>query len=344
MSGSYEAGTMPDAGAANSLLVSDGDTWSATTPANTRTALGLGTAAVLATTEVSGSVALHTTTGEPLKSAAYIAHGTTASTTIPINTSSAALNTAAYVATGTAEDTIPVLVANGALPAVSGVNLTSLKKSKMITIQQAATGASGSVVETSRGSSSFLSGTLATDTWHIRPLNTFITHFINGASDAFGVSLTGVDGASIAGGGVGAEIKFTEVGTYRVSIHSHYCNMNEVVSRLIDLDGNAVGGSTAVVVQGTTGYTKSSSYDAISFGSGIFVIGVNGSVVTGERALTGAAQRRLQFQYAFSEPGGIAFPGNHQLLGRSFSNSVALGVATAYLTNVWAWVDIEQLA
>ena len=359
MTASYTSGTMPGTTTANDFLVSNGSVFSANSAVDSRAALSLGTAALVDT-------------------------GTTATSTIPLNTSSAALGTAAYKATGTsvgdvplnvspggvlgnaayknvtgvspATGEIPLLVATNALPAVSGVNLTNLAQPPRITIQHAYLMTSSG--EDARGSSSYMTGSLTKDQWHVRPLDgTIIVHPINGEAEGFGVVVTAADNTTWVEGGVGAEINFSEEGTYSVEIHSTFYRPNDCTSRFVDLDDTVAADS--VIIQGTTARSFQEEYTTISSGSGVFVIGADDSgsgvgkirglktAAGGAVASEGADCRRFSLQFAMSQTRNVDVSGNGNILGKSMLNEIAPlggGSPVAYLKNVFAWVHIVKLA
>ena len=364
MTASYTSGTMPGTTTANDFLVSNGSVFSANSAVDSRAALSLGTAALVDT-------------------------GTTATSTIPLNTSSAALGTAAYKATGTsvgdvplnvspggvlgnaayknvtgvspATGEIPLLVATNALPAVSGVNLTNLAQPPRITIQHAYLMDNSG--ENGRGSSSYMTGSLTKDQWHVRPLartEDIIVHPINGAADGFGVVVTAADNTTWVEGGVGAEINFSEEGTYSVEIHSTFYRPNDCTSRFVDLNDTVAADS--VIIQGTTARSYQEEYTTISSGSGVFVIGAaSGSGVSKSRPLVADNPpetdpedqvedepcRRFSLQFAMSQTIDVNKSGNGNILGKSMLNEIAPlggGSPVAYLKNVFAWVHIVKLA
>ena len=329
MAGNYDAGTMPTAGAANNLLVSDGEVFSSTTPTETRTALGLGSAATLNHGTSSTTTVPLNTSSAALGTAAYKAHGT-ASGAVPLNSD---LGTSSTVATGTTTGTIPVLIATNALPAVSGVNLTNVKQSPRVTIQHAYADTGDSTTS----GSAYALGTPAADTWHVRPLTTLITHYVNGAVANIGVTVTGPNNAAIVTGGVGSEIRFESVGTYHIEMHSCFLRGDKCTTRLLDLHG-AVNGAAAVPIQGSTCNAKSEDNSAYSIGSGVILIGAQGSSTTQERPLIagdGDPARRFQLEYAWSNASSA-----DDALGPAFHDNIS----GAAITNVFAWIDIVQLS
>jgi len=342
MSGGYESTELPTPGVANKTLVSDGAEWVPTVPADTRTALGLGTAAEEDTGTAVGEVPVNVSPGGALGTAAYVDTGT-ATDEVPLNTTAGPLENSAYIATGTTTGTIPVLIATDALPAVSGVNLTNLNQPQRITIQHAYL-ADDDSDQDSATSTQYLSGTLDKLTWHTRPLNTTIVHEINDTANDLGITLTGPANIALPAGGVGAEIVFTEAGTYEVQIHSHFMKANDFVTRLVDL--NDAGESTRVVIQGTTAHSKNDESVAVSMGTGVFTLG------GGARPLVAALSpgvvtddcRRFSLQYAMTQDSPLSTASNRHLLGPSIYEQITDGTSTDYITNVFAWVDIKKLS
>lgn len=357
MSATYTAGTMPASTATNDFLVSGGDplVYSKATPAEARTAMGLGSAATVDTGTGIGKIPVNTTAAA-LGSAAYKAYGTSVGD-VPENTTAAALASAAYVATGTTTGTVPVLidtpVANS-LPIISGANLTNLNQPERIRVQQAYTMTAGG--ESTVGSASYLSGSITKNTWHPRPLNEIVRHTINGSQSNIGVTLTGAGNTAAATGGPGAEISFTEVGDYLITICSMFYRPNACVSRLVDLDDT---GSDRIVVQGTTTYTGSTTNTSMSVGTGSFRLkalsgGDSGSGIGKQRALKASAgggtvsnnHRRFQLQFAMSQTINLDSITEDNILGKAMTDTITedTGGSPAYMKNIFAWVDIVKIA
>jgi hypothetical protein len=352
MSSGYTSTTLPVPGTTNNTLVSDSEEWVPTAPAATRTALGLGTAALVDTGTATDQVPLNTTAAA-LGTAAYVDTGT-ATDEVPLNTTAAALASAAYVATGTTTGTIPVLIATNALPAVSGVNLTNLAQPQAITIRHAYL--SDGLLANS-GSAHALSGTLAANRWHIRPLTDILVHTINGVTDDLGITLQGTGNDVLPTGGVGAEIIFTETGTYEISFHSSFFRCKESVARLVDLNDSSAAES--VVIQGTSGLSMNNNHSGMSIGTAVInIVGVDLGAGTGlgkDRALlednpnggaVTSACRRFSLQFALGQEKDVGTTSNKDVLGDGFLSQISdtAGANAAYITNVFAWIDIRKLA
>ena len=338
MASSYTAGVMPSYGSDGNIMVSNGSTWAVlgSDTSAARTYLGLGTSATVNTGTTATSTVPLNTSSAALGTAAYKAHGT-ASGAVPLNSD---LGTSSTVATGTTTGTIPVLIATNALPAVSGVNLTNVKQSPRVTIQHAYTMVGGG--NSDAGSSYALTGNHLANTWHIRPLTTIITHYINGAVADIGVTVTGPNNAAIATGGVGSEIRFESVGTYHIEMHSCFLRGDECTTRLLDLHGTtSSNGAAAVAIQGSTCSAETAVGSAYSVGSGVILIGATDSTNTQERCLIdadGPDARRFQLEFAMSA--NVNFDTYNDGLGPAMVATVDGG----YITNVFAWIDIVQLS
>ena len=359
MSATYTAGTMPASTATNDFLVSGGDplVYSKATPAEARTAMGLGSAATVDTGTGIGKIPVNTTAAA-LGSAAYVDTGT-AVDKIPTNTTAAALASAAYVATGTTTGTVPVLidtpVANS-LPEISGANLTNLNQPERIRVQQAYTMTSDGETTSGRGSASYLSGSITKNQWHPRPLNEIVRHTINGSESSIGVTLTGAANSNVEDGGVGAEINFTQAGDYLVTMCSMFYRPQTCVARLVDLDDSNL--SERVIIQGTTSHTENTTNTSMSVGTGSFRLAgaASGSGIGKQRALAvhagsggeqavTAACRRFQLQFAMSQTLNLDNLTNDNILGKSMTEIITEDISgSGYLKNIFAWVDIVKIA
>ena len=318
MASSYETATLPVPGTATNMMVSDGSEWAVKSKVDCRDSLELGTAALYNV----GTTPTHLVLQENFGSAAFLGHGgtlagqyTTHANLVPINS---LLGSSVYVNTGTIEGRIPVLVADGALPAVSGANLTNLKQPPRVTFRHAHLQDSSDSGYSTKG----FSTTLAVDTWHIRPLNERIVHSINGVTDDFDAELTGASGAGANSNGIANEILLGQAGTYSIEFVCNFSIANEVATRLVDITDEE---SHVLVSEGTTIVAKTSYEMGTSIGKTIYV--------------ASAPDKKLQIHYAISQAVNTGSSGNHSFFGAAMEGTID----GAYITNVFAFIIIEKV-
>jgi len=219
-----------------------GNAWEATSPANARNGLGLGTAAVLAT----GTGAGQLPTNGDLGTASLKAHGTAAGA-VPLNSD---LGNASLLTAGTSENNLVQADATG-LPAIDASQVTNVLKSIPYSRAYYAIGVAEEHTYP-----------IVSDTHYDRPF-TAIEHGAVSTGITFAASEAPSDGTITAG----ATFTFTiGAGTWRTNWWCIFRSPNNVKTRFYDKTG------TAVKVYGATTSSNDSTHSATNVGSGRFIL------------------------------------------------------------------------